>query len=90
MRPVSALSVCFSGERSRSEPLSKIDRITLVNTGSNGDVGISRMTEDVVKVIAQVPPVIESLTGLKIDQLIQRVRATDQDGGTALPGPTKP
>ena len=45
------------------------------------------MTEDVVKVIAQVPPVIESLTGLKLDQLIERVRGPQQDGGTSLPGP---
>jgi flotillin len=76
--------------RAVAEPLSKIDRITLINTGSNGDVGVSRITEDVVKVIAQVPPVIESLTGLKLDQLIERVRGPQQDGSaTALPG-TKP
>jgi flotillin len=61
--------------RAVAEPLSRIDRITLVNTGGNGEVGISRMTDDVAKVIAQVPPVIESLTGLKLEQLIQRARA---------------
>lgn len=66
-----------------AEPLSRIDRITMVSTGGNSDVGVSRMTEDVVKVIAQVPPVIESLTGLRLDQLVERLRvAKPTDGGT--------
>src|SRR5262245_29348516 len=47
-----------------------------INTGGNGDVGIARMTDDIAKVIAQVPPMVESLTGLiKLDQLIERVGA---------------
>ena len=70
--------------RAVAEPLSKIDRITLINTGGNGEVGMARMTDDVAKVIAQVPPVIESLTGLRLDQLIDRVRGPRPvDGGTA-------
>jgi flotillin len=64
-----------------AEPLARIDRITMVSTGGgNSDVGISRMTEDVVKVIAQVPPVIESLTGLRLEQLVDRLRQTKPDG----------
>jgi flotillin len=66
--------------RAVAEPLSKIDRITLVNTGGNGDVGIARMTDDVAKVIAQMPPVIESLTGIRLDQLI-RAGARSAPGG---------
>jgi flotillin len=72
--------------RAVAEPLSRIDRITMINTGGNGEVGIARMTDDVARVIAQVPPVIESLTGIKLDQLIERVRAPrrpDADGTTA-------
>ncbi|HVR98069.1 MAG TPA: SPFH domain-containing protein [Thermoanaerobaculia bacterium] len=69
-----------------SEPLSKIDRITLVNTGGangTGD-GVSRITGEVAKVIAQVPPVVESLTGMKIDQLFEKVRTLGQpDAGAA-------
>jgi flotillin len=60
--------------RAIAEPLSKIDRITMVNTGSNGDVGVSRVTGEVAKVIAQVPPVLESLTGLKVEQLLDKLR----------------
>lgn len=60
--------------RAIAEPLAKIDRITMVNTGGNGDAGISRITGEVAKVIAQVPPVLESLTGLKLDQLMEQLR----------------
>src|SRR5262249_6711148 len=72
-----------------AEPLSRIDRITMINTGGNGEVGIARMTNDVAKVIAQVPPVIESLTGLKLDQLIERVRGSrrPEAGGPAASAP---
>jgi flotillin len=60
--------------RAVAEPLARIDRITMVNTGGNGDAGISKVTGEVARVIAQVPPVIESLTGLKLEELLARVR----------------
>ncbi len=62
--------------RAVAEPLSKVDRITMVNTGGNGEVGVSRITGEVAKVIAQVPPVLESLTGLRVDQLVERLRGS--------------
>jgi flotillin len=61
--------------RAVAEPLSRVDRITVVNTGGNGDVGVSRVTAEVAKVISQVPPVLESLTGLKVEQLLERLQA---------------
>jgi flotillin len=72
--------------RAVAEPLSRIDRITMINTGGNAEVGVSRMTEDVARVIAQVPPVIESLTGLKLDQLLDRLRPKAGDGGPKVEG----
>ena len=92
--------------RAIAEPLAKIDRITLVNTGggngSGGD-GLSRITGEVAKVIAQVPPVVESLTGMKLSDLFDQVRAqviegkpagastnaaTKMSAGPETPGPT--
>jgi flotillin len=70
--------------RAVAEPLSRIDRITMVNTGGAGDVGVSKVTGEVARVIAQVPPVIESLTGLKMGELLERVRP---GATTAAPGP---
>jgi flotillin len=60
--------------RAVAEPLSRIDRITLVNTGANGDVGVSKITAEVARVISQVPPVVESLTGLKMEEMLSRLR----------------
>jgi flotillin len=59
--------------RAVSEPLAKVDRITLVNTGGNGDVGVSKITGELVKVMAQMPPVVESLTGLRVGDLLGRL-----------------
>lgn len=74
--------------RAVAEPLSRIDRITMVNTGGNGDIGISKVTGEVAKVVAQVPAVLESLTGLKLDQLMQRLAPLDSSGnGDAPPAP---
>ena len=61
--------------RAIAEPLTRIDRITMVNTGGNGEVGISKVTAEVAKVIAQVPPVLESLTGLKMETLMEQLRS---------------
>ena len=69
--------------RAIAEPLAKIDRITMVNTGGNGDVGISRMTGEVAKVMAQVPAVVESLTGLKLEELMQRLQPTGSSAAAA-------
>jgi flotillin len=71
--------------RAVAEPLSKIDRITMVNTG-NGEIGISKVTGEVAKVIAQVPPVLEALTGLKIEQLLERLKP---GAGPKAPEPPK-
>jgi len=80
--------------RAVAEPLAKIDRITMVNTGSggSGDAGISRITGEVAKVIAQVPPVIESLTGIKLDDLFARLRSwqPEQEEPPAPPPPPSP
>jgi flotillin len=58
-----------------AEPLAKIDRITMVNTGGNGDMGVSKVTGEVARVISQVPPVLEALTGLKVEDLLERLRS---------------
>jgi flotillin len=84
--------------RAIAEPLARIDRITMVNTGGNGEVGVSRLTGEMARVMAQVPPVLESLTGLNLNELLARLRPTGAAGdGEAKrvdaevePPPTKP
>lgn len=60
--------------RAVSEPLSKTDRITLVSTGGEG-TGASRITGDVTKIVAELPPLIESLSGVDLRRLIEAIPA---------------
>ena len=57
-----------------SEPLSRTEKIVVVGNGSghNGS-GASKITGDVAEIIAQLPTVVESLTGIKMGDLVGRV-----------------
>jgi flotillin len=57
-----------------SEPLSKVEKIVVINGGGAGG-GASRVTSDVTQIISQLPPVVESLTGLKLEKLMEQVPA---------------
>jgi flotillin len=51
-----------------SAPLAKTDRIVVVSTGGeNGSgAGVSKITQDVTNIIAQVPATVEALTGMDL------------------------
>jgi flotillin len=57
-----------------AEPLSKTDRITLVSTGGDG-TGASRLTGDVAKIMAEIPAVVESLSGVDLRKLVESIPA---------------
>ena len=57
-----------------SEPLSKTEKIVIINSGGSGG-GASKVTGDVTEILSQLPPVIESLTGIKFEKLIEQVPA---------------
>jgi len=61
--------------RAMAEPLSKIDKITVVSTGDgNGQgAGVNRITADMSTMLAQVPALFESLTGVDIGEMMQQV-----------------
>jgi flotillin len=61
--------------RALAEPLSKVDKISIVSTGSsaNGSLGASRMTGDMVNIMAQAPAILEALTGVRMADLFARV-----------------
>ncbi len=58
-----------------SEPLSKTEKMVIINSGSGPGGGASKLTGDVTQIIAQLPPVLESLTGIKFEKLLQQVPA---------------
>jgi flotillin len=63
--------------RAISEPLSKVDKITIVSTGDgSGTSGmVSQLTGDMTRVAAQVPALFESLMGVKISDLMSQIPA---------------
>ncbi len=61
--------------RAISEPLSKTEKIVIVNMGQDSG-GASKLTGDVTKIMAQLPHTIEALTGMNLTQLIDKVRGT--------------
>ena len=56
-----------------SEPLSKTDRMVIINSGNGTGGGASKLTGDITQIVAQLPPVIESLTGIKFEKLLEQV-----------------
>jgi len=60
--------------RALSEPLSKVDKVTIVSTGNGDAAGAYKLTGDVTKIAAQVPALFEALSGMRISDLLSKVR----------------
>ncbi len=58
-----------------SEPLSRTEKMVIINSGNGPGGGASKLTGDVTQIIAQLPPVLESLTGVKFEKLLEQVPA---------------
>jgi flotillin len=58
-----------------SEPLSKTEKMVIINNGNGVGGGASKVTGDVTAIISQLPPVLESLTGVKFEKLLEQVPA---------------
>jgi flotillin len=58
-----------------SEPLSKTERMVIINSGNGPGGGASKLTGDVTQIISQLPPILESLTGVKFEKLLEQVPA---------------
>jgi flotillin len=68
-----------------SEPLSKTERMVIINSGNGNGGGASKLTGDITEIISQLPPVLESLTGVRFEKLLEQVpalrRAMEKDRG---------
>jgi flotillin len=62
-----------------ASPLSQTERIVVVNSGEGG-AGASKITRDITDIIAQLPPIVESLTGTDLEKLLQRISKMKSDG----------
>ncbi len=57
-----------------AQPLSKTESITIVNTGGDGSgAGAGKVTRDVAEIMAQLPPIVESLAGVDLKKLVNIV-----------------
>ncbi len=59
--------------RAMAEPLSKVDKITIISTGNDGAAGANKVVADITKMIAQAPALFETLAGVKIGDLFARI-----------------
>jgi flotillin len=60
--------------RALAEPLSKVDKVTIVSTGNGDAAGAYKLTGDITKIAAQVPALFEALSGMQMSELLGKVR----------------
>jgi flotillin len=60
--------------RAMSEPLSKVDKITIVSTGDGKGVGAHKLTGEMTEIAAQVPALFEALSGMKMSDLMANIK----------------
>lgn len=62
--------------RAMSEPLAKVDKITIVSTGGDGHAGVGahKLTGEMTQIAAQVPALFEALSGMKMADLMNNVK----------------
>jgi flotillin len=58
--------------RAIAEPLAKTEKIIVINSGDGA--GASKVTKDVANVMAQLPEVVKTLSGLDINEMLRKVQ----------------
>jgi len=73
-----------------AQPLSKTEKIVVINSGgADGGAGASKVTKDVTEIIAQLPEVIDALTGVDLQKLIEAVPALKEAKGGKVDRPAQ-
>ena len=57
-----------------ASPLSNVDKITVVSTGNGSSSGMHKITGDITEMAAQVPALFEALSGMKMSDLLGKIR----------------
>jgi len=60
--------------RALAAPLANVDKITIVSTGDGNAAGMNKITGDLTKIAAQVPALFETLSGMKISDLVGKIK----------------
>jgi len=56
-----------------ASPLAKMEKMVVVNLGDSKNGAASKVTADITQIIGQLPPVLEALTGIKLDELVKKL-----------------
>src|SRR5271163_303383 len=74
--------------RAMAEPLSKVDKITIVSTGNDSAAGANKLTGDITKIAAQVPALFEALSGMDMRELMSNIKGmrARPNGSTTIDG----
>ncbi len=66
--------------RALAAPLEHVDKITVVSTGGD-TTGMNKVTGDLAAIAAQVPALVESLSGMKMAELLGKIQGIGDGGG---------
>jgi flotillin len=70
--------------RALAAPLANVDKITIVSTGDGASAGMNKITGDITAMAAQIPALFETLSGMKMSELLSKVKSigdkSDQSG----------
>ncbi len=59
--------------RALASPLQNVDKITVISTGGE-TAGMNKITGDIAAMAAQIPALFETLSGMKMNELLAKVR----------------
>ena len=71
--------------RAMAEPLTKVDKITIVSTGNEASTGAHKLTGEMTKIAAQVPAFFEALSGMDMHELMSNVKQMKARPNGAVP-----
>ena len=71
--------------RAMAEPLSNVDKITIVSTGDGKSTGAHKLTGEMTEIAAQVPALFEALSGMKMSDLMSNIKQMSTNGNGAKP-----
>ncbi len=69
--------------RALASPLANVDKITIVSTGNGATSGMHKITGDMTEMAAQIPALFETLSGMKMSDLLGKVRTIGAKDVTA-------
>src|SRR5450631_3770354 len=68
-----------------ASPLNNVDKITIVSTGNGTSAGMHKITGDITEMAAQVPALFEALSGMKMSDLLGKIRTIGEKSPPELP-----